>query len=272
MSKWGTHRCIYDLKYLIESQNQRYKLNVYCPEFLFSVVQKVAVRRQSGQDTPKVFGWFSCWCHSPDSHLPNGGETSAASLSSLDKNRSSSLLFLPWKTLRNITQIKWVSAFFLLFCKFSVEGFKNKTDTEEDRPVLRNVWLCKKDSAERGCQGLLQGLRSKSSGHHSLRWNRSCRLRGIELLNRRQTLMLTCQRSDFFLNSLCHVRQSLKSAWLSYHPKDSANPGVLVLVGCGTVSSTCGQLASYPLALVRTRMQAQGNVMTEIFFFFYLAL
>ncbi|XP_075877336.1 mitochondrial adenyl nucleotide antiporter SLC25A24-like [Nelusetta ayraudi] len=56
------------------------------------------------------------------------------------------------------------------------------------------------------------------------------------------------------------VYESLKSAWLSYHPKDSANPGVLVLVGCGTVSSTCGQLASYPLALVRTRMQAQASL------------
>lgn len=53
--------------------------------------------------------------------------------------------------------------------------------------------------------------------------------------------------------------QTLKNAWLSRYAKDTANPGVLVLVGCGTVSSTCGQLASYPLALIRTRMQAQGK-------------
>lgn len=59
---------------------------------------------------------------------------------------------------------------------------------------------------------------------------------------------------------LLSVSQSLKNTWLSYHTKDSANPGVLVLLGCGTISSTCGQLASYPLALVRTRMQAQGKL------------
>ncbi|XP_068196617.1 mitochondrial adenyl nucleotide antiporter SLC25A24-like isoform X1 [Antennarius striatus] len=59
------------------------------------------------------------------------------------------------------------------------------------------------------------------------------------------------------------VYESLKNAWLSYHAKDSANPGVLVLVGCGTISSTCGQLASYPLALVRTRMQAQASLTTS---------
>jgi len=41
------------------------------------------------------------------------------------------------------------------------------------------------------------------------------------------------------------------------HPKNE-DPGVFVLLGCGTVSSTCGQLASYPLALVRTRLQAAG--------------
>ena len=34
---------------------------------------------------------------------------------------------------------------------------------------------------------------------------------------------------------------------------------MLVLLACGTISSTCGQLASYPLALIRTKLQAQSK-------------
>nr|XP_013816474.1 PREDICTED: calcium-binding mitochondrial carrier protein SCaMC-1 [Apteryx mantelli mantelli] len=56
------------------------------------------------------------------------------------------------------------------------------------------------------------------------------------------------------------VYELLKTTWLEHYASSSANPGVLVLLGCGTISSTCGQLASYPLALVRTRMQAQASV------------
>ncbi|XP_066479504.1 mitochondrial adenyl nucleotide antiporter SLC25A24 [Tiliqua scincoides] len=56
------------------------------------------------------------------------------------------------------------------------------------------------------------------------------------------------------------VYEALKKTWLEKYATDSANPGVLVLLGCGTLSSTCGQLASYPLALIRTRMQAQAMV------------
>nr|XP_020471618.1 calcium-binding mitochondrial carrier protein SCaMC-1-like [Monopterus albus] len=59
------------------------------------------------------------------------------------------------------------------------------------------------------------------------------------------------------------VYESLKNTWLLYYAKDSANPGVLVLLCCGTISSTCGQLASYPLALVRTRMQAQASLQSS---------
>ena len=53
--------------------------------------------------------------------------------------------------------------------------------------------------------------------------------------------------------------QTLKNFYLNYHKNESADPGVLVLLACGTVSSTCGQLASYPLSLVRTKLQAQGK-------------
>ncbi|KAJ8376157.1 hypothetical protein SKAU_G00067370 [Synaphobranchus kaupii] len=56
------------------------------------------------------------------------------------------------------------------------------------------------------------------------------------------------------------VYESLKNAWLARYAKDTANPGIIVLLCCGTLSSTCGQLASYPLALVRTRMQAQASL------------
>ncbi|XP_020325792.2 calcium-binding mitochondrial carrier protein SCaMC-2-B-like [Oncorhynchus kisutch] len=54
------------------------------------------------------------------------------------------------------------------------------------------------------------------------------------------------------------VYETLKNSWLEKYGTKSTDPGVLVLLGCGTISSTCGQLASYPLALVRTRMQAQA--------------
>uniref|UniRef100_A0A3B1K6I8 Solute carrier family 25 member 25b n=1 Tax=Astyanax mexicanus TaxID=7994 RepID=A0A3B1K6I8_ASTMX len=57
------------------------------------------------------------------------------------------------------------------------------------------------------------------------------------------------------------VYETLKNSWLQRYATDSADPGVFVLLACGTMSSTCGQLASYPLALVRTRMQAQAATM-----------
>ena len=46
--------------------------------------------------------------------------------------------------------------------------------------------------------------------------------------------------------------------WLHSHD-EVTNPGVLVLLMCGTTSSTCGMLASYPFALVRTKLQAQSK-------------
>uniref|UniRef100_A0A8D0HB93 Solute carrier family 25 member 23 n=1 Tax=Sphenodon punctatus TaxID=8508 RepID=A0A8D0HB93_SPHPU len=57
------------------------------------------------------------------------------------------------------------------------------------------------------------------------------------------------------------VYETLKNTWLQKHSKkNTADPGILVLLACGTMSSTCGQIASYPLALVRTRMQAQATI------------
>lgn len=53
--------------------------------------------------------------------------------------------------------------------------------------------------------------------------------------------------------------QTLKNYYLHHYGAGGVDPGVLVLLACGATSSTCGQLASYPLALVRTRMQAQGK-------------
>ncbi|XP_055014612.1 calcium-binding mitochondrial carrier protein SCaMC-1 isoform X2 [Boleophthalmus pectinirostris] len=55
------------------------------------------------------------------------------------------------------------------------------------------------------------------------------------------------------------VYETLKFTWLNRN-SGVVDPGVMVLVGCGAVSSTCGQLASYPLALIRTRMQAQTSL------------
>ncbi|KAK0045118.1 calcium-binding mitochondrial carrier protein SCaMC-2 [Biomphalaria pfeifferi] len=53
------------------------------------------------------------------------------------------------------------------------------------------------------------------------------------------------------------VYETLKKLYMSKNK--GQDPGILALLACGTISSTCGQLASYPLALVRTRLQAQAQ-------------
>lgn len=58
------------------------------------------------------------------------------------------------------------------------------------------------------------------------------------------------------------VYETLKRAYLRSHindehrklPKNEAQ--AYILLGCGIISSSCGQLLSYPLALIRTRLQA----------------
>lgn len=53
------------------------------------------------------------------------------------------------------------------------------------------------------------------------------------------------------------VYETLKNHYLSQY--ENKQPSFWVLLACGSVSSTLGQVCSYPLALVRTRLQAQGK-------------
>jgi len=54
------------------------------------------------------------------------------------------------------------------------------------------------------------------------------------------------------------VYETLKRKYIASHA-DNEQPSFLVLLACGSMSSALGQLCSYPLALVRTRLQAQGS-------------
>lgn len=80
-----------------------------------------------------------------------------------------------------------------------------------------------------------------------------------EVSSRFQTLSDRFHRWNLMLWTWFVPRQTLKNYYLLNYSSSGVDPGVLVLLACGTASSTCGQLASYPLALVRTRMQAQGT-------------
>ena len=53
------------------------------------------------------------------------------------------------------------------------------------------------------------------------------------------------------------IFQTLKMMYMAKY-KDQ-DPGVMVMLACGTTSSTLGQLASHPLALVRTKLQAESK-------------
>jgi solute carrier family 25 phosphate transporter 23/24/25/41 len=55
------------------------------------------------------------------------------------------------------------------------------------------------------------------------------------------------------------IYETLKRRYMAQSSSD-AEPGTSVLLICGIVSSSCGQVASYPLQLVRTRLQANVSV------------
>ncbi|ESN93250.1 hypothetical protein HELRODRAFT_89164 [Helobdella robusta] len=52
------------------------------------------------------------------------------------------------------------------------------------------------------------------------------------------------------------IYETLKREYMSQQ-SDSTEPQTLVLLTCGVVSSSCGQIVSYPLNLIKTRFQAQ---------------
>lgn len=54
------------------------------------------------------------------------------------------------------------------------------------------------------------------------------------------------------------VYETLKKKYLKTH-SSVEQPSFWMLLACGSASSTLGQMCSYPLALVRTRLQAQGR-------------
>ncbi|XP_034356513.1 mitochondrial adenyl nucleotide antiporter SLC25A24-like [Arvicanthis niloticus] len=52
------------------------------------------------------------------------------------------------------------------------------------------------------------------------------------------------------------IFELLKNYWLEHYAENSVNPGIAIVLGCSTLSHTVGQLASFPMNLLRTRMQA----------------
>ncbi|CAB3253402.1 unnamed protein product [Arctia plantaginis] len=53
------------------------------------------------------------------------------------------------------------------------------------------------------------------------------------------------------------VYETLKKKYISTYQAHNEQPGMLLLLALGSTSCTLGQVCSYPLALIRTRLQAQ---------------
>lgn len=66
--------------------------------------------------------------------------------------------------------------------------------------------------------------------------------------------------------------ETLKKKYIHRYSTQNEQPGMLLLLACGSVSCTLGQVCSYPLALVRTRLQAQGMLFQFTLYFYYLTI
>jgi len=61
------------------------------------------------------------------------------------------------------------------------------------------------------------------------------------------------------------VYETLKQKYLSRYGANGDNvPPAITLLACGTFSSCCGQVAAYPLALVRTKLQSQAGLNLQL--------
>jgi len=56
------------------------------------------------------------------------------------------------------------------------------------------------------------------------------------------------------------VYETLKRYWISNYEEENTIPNKLVPLCCGTLSSCCGQVTAYPLALIRTKLQSQAGL------------
>jgi len=56
------------------------------------------------------------------------------------------------------------------------------------------------------------------------------------------------------------VYETLKRRYLQQNSSEGTSPPAFFLLSCGTFSSCCGQVAAYPLALIRTKLQSQAGL------------
>ncbi|XP_066208738.1 mitochondrial adenyl nucleotide antiporter SLC25A24-like [Saccopteryx leptura] len=54
------------------------------------------------------------------------------------------------------------------------------------------------------------------------------------------------------------VYELLKNYWIEHYAGNSVDPGIMISLGCSMFSHITGQIASFPMNLLRTRMQAQA--------------